>query len=413
MTPRSPALATEQEHSPACPPEVFDSAQRLFALADRLGWKGYDPHDLLLSPVFRPLPHISTFLARAVIQAGRRMGDLPRRLLGVRPHEEAKALSDFLSAAALLCRDGQDWACGYVRPLVDRLLAASVPTRHGQGWGLHFPYTSRFASVDTRSPNLYQTVNAVQALLDAHVLSDDRRLVDLALEGVRFIVEDLGYHQAGGLLWFRYWPGVDSRMVNVQALIAGALARLAGITGDAGLAALADRAAGTVVASQSPWGSWRYSEDGKANFVDGFHTGFVLQGLAEYETHRADEAVAAVREARRRGFAFFKQHLVSRDGAPLDFAGGRPTQDGQTVAQCIQTLAVCAEDEGDLRLAGRIWLRFRSSQSLRDALDTRPGWRMRWGPRYPALRWTLGPAALATAHLIHSARRPACSSASH
>ena len=392
----APAIAPVPARSPSAVAELADSARTLLRLAEALDWRSYDPYDLLLARPLRGLPRRSPLLARVAVQAGRRLGAAPRRLLGIAPHEEAKVLADFLSASVMLAEAGASWAEAYVPPLVERLLARSFPTPSGRGWGIEFPYASRFVSVPARTPNIYSVTNAVHALLDAYRITRDRRSLSAAMEGIQFIVRDLGYHERGGRVWLRYWPGSDDRIVNVQALGAGVLARAAAAWGDGSCAALAGRAAATVVAVQRRDGSWRYSEDGRADFVDGFHTGFTLQGLTEYLANRPAADATHVREALEAGLAFFRRRLVTPGGLPLDFAGGRTTTDGQTAAQCVQTLAVCGQGRPDRALALRVW------HATRIGRRRRPRAAFWLAGDYPKLRWEIGPAALATAHLVRA-----------
>lgn len=368
--------------------DLVESVRPAFELAERLRWKSHDPFDALLSPLGPPLQAASRLGARALVQAGKRSGTAFRRILRVPEHEEAKTFADFLGAAALLAGHA-DWAAASVDDLARRLRAAAV----GRGWGYAFPYASRFVNAGRDVPNLYVTTAACQALLDRHDLDGDGAALGAALDGCRFILDDLGWIEHGGRPWLRYWPESDSAVVNVQASGASLLARAARASGDDRFAHAADRAVEAVLSTQRDDGSWLYSADGRGDFVDGFHTGFTLQGLVEYAARSSDGL--DVSDAIARGFAYFEQHLLTPEGLPRGFADGKPGLDGQNVAQCIQTLVVCggpAAREPALEL----WRRF-----IRGLLtgESRPR-------SYPALRWDFGPAVLATAHLV-----PASSSA--
>jgi hypothetical protein len=328
----------------------------------------------------------SWFAARLAVQAGRRSGTAARAALRVPVHEEPKAIADFLRAASLLAAAGEPWAAAYAPALAARLRTASVPTDAGPGWGLAFPYASRFISVERGVPNLYVTTVVCQALLDYHDLAEDRVTLETALDGCRFIVDGLGSFERRGCRWLRYWRDLDTPTINVQASAASLLAR-AGARGNERLLPAADAAAATVVATQRPDGSWPYTDDGRASFVDGFHTGFTLQGLAEYAALRGSAAVPGAAEAAARGFSFFVDHLLTADGLPRGAAGGKASLDGQNVAQCVQTLVVCGRGPHDLGAAHRLW-RLCLPQLLGGGSD-----------RFPALRWTVAPATLATAYL--------------
>lgn len=363
------------------------AARRAFDTASGIDWRSHDPFDLLLSPYLGGLRQRAPFAARVFVQIGRRSGGRTRRLLRVPPHEEPKALADYLRAAVLLSSQGRAWAS----PWVDRLAGRLRAIGDTPGWGLAFPYVSRFVNAPAGTPNAYTTTSVVEALLDAALFSDDPKAPERAHTGLRFVVEELGVITHSGRRWLRYWPDNDARIVNVQALAAGLLARVDSQHGDSRLGALADDLVETVLAAQRPDGSWLYSDDPRGSFIDGFHTGFNLQGLTEYTGWRSDGTRAApVADAVRLGLRYFHERLMTPEGLPRGFSDGRVSLDTQNVAQCIQTHVLCARDARDLTAAFRLW-------SATEVAATTKG-----SARYTALRWSLGPRALATSHLLRA-----------
>jgi polysaccharide biosynthesis protein VpsJ len=325
------------------------------------------------------------------VQVGRRTGARLRRVLRVPQHEEPKALADFLRAAAMMSEAGSDWARPYVERLARRLAEARGGSPEAGGWGIGFPYVSRFVNVDTATPNAYTTICVAEALLDAAALTAADDALAAARAGCRFLLDELGSFEDGGSVWRRYWPGSDAKVLNVQAMAASFLARAATAFGDEAMAGAADVALATTIAHQRPDGSWYYSADRAGEFIDGFHTGFVLQALAECAARRLERAGAA-REALERGLAFFRSHLMSHDGLPLDFAGGKPTNDVQSVAQCVQTLVIAGDGARDTPAARHVW----------EAISRRHGSMLVPATGLGSLRWSTGPAALAAAHLVRA-----------
>src|SRR5581483_7773435 len=180
---------------------LVDAAQHAFELGADLDWKSFDPYDLLLSPLGRVVQERTWFGARLVVQAGRHSGVHVRRLLRVPPHEEAKALAEFLRASVLLTRAGADWAQDFAPELAARLLESSVATPTGRGWGLGFPYASRFVNVERGLPNLYVTVVACEALLDYHSMTGDAAALRSVEDGCGFILGGLGWFEHRGRPW--------------------------------------------------------------------------------------------------------------------------------------------------------------------------------------------------------------------
>jgi hypothetical protein len=366
-------------------PLLVETARGLFELGAALDWRSYDPYDLLLAPRAAPLPAHAPLAARALVQLGKRTGVRFRRLLRVPPHEEPKALADFLQAAAQLRRAGEGWTTEYAEVLSARLHATATRTPVGCGWGIQFPWVSRFGAMTAGEPNIYTTTVACHALLADHDTSARQLSFETALGGTRFILDGLGAFEHNGRPWLRYAAGSSSPIVNVQASSAGLFARVHRLRPDERLVEAADRAAEVVVSAQRPDGSWPYSDDDQGAFVDGFHTGFTLEGLADYVRERRAQSIAGAVAAVERGFSYFKLHLLTADGLPRGFADGRASADGQTVAQAIQTLVSCGGQD-ELDTAMYIWCSTRKGRLLE-----RP---------FPALRWTVGPFAAATASLV-------------
>jgi len=382
-------------HAGTNPREMLVSAAReAFELGQGLEWKSYDPHDLLLSPYTRRIHSWSPLAARILIQFGARSGVQLRGILRVPRHEEPKALADFLQAAVMLIRSGEEWPTAYVQDLSRRLQDHAVLSSRGRGWGVQYPWVSRFGGSPAGEPNIYTTTVACRALLDEYELTRQSASLHAAIGGVEFILGGLGTFTHRGLTWVRYTPrhSSPSRIINVQASSAALFVRVAGHGGTEELLEAADRAAKTVIESQRANGSWTYSDDPRGGFVDGFHTGFTLEGLHEYAARRKEQIVPGTARAIQKGFAYFKEHLLSQDGLPRGVSDGRVSLTGQNAAQAIQTLVTCGEVP-DRRAAMNIW----------QACSER-GWLHERG--YPALRWSIGPMVVAMAILLRAMDSP-------
>lgn len=80
---------------------------------------------------------------------------------------------------------------------------------------------------------------------------------------------------------------------------------------------VAERNLSFVVQSQNPDGSWYYSIDGARDFVDHFHTCFVMKALAKIE---ALTGSAKCTEAIERGVQYYVENLFDEDGLPKPFS---------------------------------------------------------------------------------------------
>ena len=72
-----------------------------------------------------------------------------------------------------------------------------------------------------------------------------------------------------------------------------------------------------VLASQQENGSWYYAMDGKRDFVDHFHTCFVLKALAKIEQLTR---WPLCRGAIERGISYYLKSLFDAHGLPMPFS---------------------------------------------------------------------------------------------
>jgi hypothetical protein len=81
-------------------------------------------------------------------------------------------------------------------------------------------------------------------------------------------------------------------------------------------------------------GSWKYGEWDRDNWVDNFHTGFVLVALKRIgealETQEFADSIA-------RGYAYWKEHLFLPDGTPKYYPDRTYPVDAHSVAQAVIT----------------------------------------------------------------------------
>ena len=64
---------------------------------------------------------------------------------------------------------------------------------------------------------------------------------------------------------------------------------------------------------QRPGGAWFYAEQPKYNWIDNFHTGYILSALSVYSTALQDDSFEKQLE---RGTEYFVTHFFEQDGRP-------------------------------------------------------------------------------------------------
>jgi hypothetical protein len=112
-------------------------------------------------------------------------------------------------------------------------------------------------------------------------------------------------------------PDAPSGVINASAYRACLLTQAAHHFSDSRYREAAERNLNFVLASQNEDGSWYYALDGERDFVDHFHTCFVLKALAKIEQLTECGRCSAAIE---RGVAYYVESLFDADGLPMPFS---------------------------------------------------------------------------------------------
>jgi hypothetical protein len=378
--------------------------RRLEAWGHARRWTGSDPYEglnatRLVGPLAsRPLGQ------RLVIQTVKRCPVDLRPILGIPSGRNAAAVACVVSAYAhggFLPADVSRRRLHAALDVLDSLRC----DRYAGGWGYHFAFRSRSHLCSAGTPNTIATAFAGLALLDAHAATAAPAAPRAARAAGAFFLEhvpQVGDHHAA---CFGYLPGDRTPIHNANMLAASLLARLAATGGrDAPeFGAAARRAVRWTVARQRPDGSWPYGERRNLGWVDGFHTGYVLDALRAC----ADEGLGeGSEEAWRRGLAFYRRALLA-DGTPRYSTASVYPLDAQSAAQAIQTLSIAARRlPGCLDHAWAVYDFARARMWRRDGLPVFQRRRM-WANRAPHVRWVVAPTVLALTQLLHAESAPA------
>jgi hypothetical protein len=109
------------------------------------------------------------------------------------------------------------------------------------------------------------------------------------------------------------------------------------------------------VARQAADGSWPYSEEANGRWIDGFHTGFVLEGLSRVARATDDEALLRALE---HGVRYYVAQLFGPRGEPKYYPQRAYPLDGLSAAQGVETLHNALGGEPARAVPGQLdWIR--------------------------------------------------------
>ncbi|WP_404425535.1 hypothetical protein [Thalassospira australica] len=290
----------------------------LIAVRDRVlagivhaDFAGTDPFDGLESRMFRATGLGRFRMARlAWLQAIKRGPRLLRHIAMIPALQNPKTLALLLGAAdgVRLCN------------VAGRL--CQMQNKDG-GWGYPFAWQARAFYVPHGASNAIVTSFAVDGLMAGGMASSDPVL-----------------QRAAGFLrglwrngYFAYVGQGDGEIHNASLWGAWALHRI-----DPGNE-ISRKAVAQVLAAQRSDGAWEYGTRSHHRFVDGFHTGYILDVLDRFRT----SGMVGLDDAIMRGYAFYRAECFDVNGRPRSFAGRDRYVDCHAVAQAIATL--CRFDE--------------------------------------------------------------------
>lgn len=188
------------------------------------------------------------------------------------------------------------------------------------GWGYPFSWQTRRGCVPAGTPLITSVPYVYEAFSQVYALDKDPkwfRIMHSIAEHAFQCYRDL--ETAPGAASCAYTPAADDPggVINASAYRAFLLTRAGLELSEPRYLEVAGRNVNFVLAAQNADGSWYYATDGQFDFVDHFHTCFVLKALAKIE---GLTGCSRCREAIARGVAYYVQTLFDAEGLPLPFS---------------------------------------------------------------------------------------------
>lgn len=311
-------------------------------------WVGYDPYDALNSPLARTLPFKNKFARTVLTQLVKRNAFNLRPILGIdkRPNPKGIALairalllqSEMASEKGLLQSDktvGTEEILDEDLSFLMRQLTALRSQNYAEAcWGYNFDWQSRVFFAPRNTPNMVCTVFAAQAYLDWYERTRDIAVLEIAKSGCRFLLDRLNRSSGADGECFSYTPLDHSRVHNVNMLGAELLARTFASTGIDEYREAALRATRYTLSRQRHDGSWLYGEDESQDWIDSFHTGFILVSLKHLIEFLEVPSWQAALDA---GYGFYEKRFFLADGTPGYYHDQLHPHDVHSAAQGIIT----------------------------------------------------------------------------
>ncbi len=302
---------------------LIDIRDRVLARMVADGFAGADPFDGLESALFRASGLGRFRLARLTwLQAIKRGPEGLRKVVRIPKMVNPKTL-------ALLGGAAQGVVLCDVR---SRLLELQNPDG---GWGYPFEWQARAFYATRHQSNAIVTSFVVDALLQSGMQKDHPALVHTA----RFVE---------GKLWregyFAYFDHSKVEIHNASLWAAFVLYRIIGPNDKT------TQAVERMIAAQKADGSWAYGTRSHHRFVDGFHTGYVLDLLDRLRASGMD-GLNGLDKAIACGWQFYRAACFDNKDLPRSDAGRDGFLDAHAVAQAKASLCRFGDRDGAIRVS--------------------------------------------------------------
>ena len=185
-------------------------------------------------------------------------------------------------------------------------------------WGYPFDWVWRRGISQKETPLITTTPYAYEAFLQMQRLHPDeekKRVIESIIRHARNDIIDFKYSETANTC--SYSPKDEGGVVNASSYRSVVLVSGAKYFGDDGLMEIANKNINFILEAQNADGSWPYAKDGERDFVDHFHTCFVMKGLAKVYQFTGD---GRIRTALERGLDYYLKNLFSEDGMPRPFS---------------------------------------------------------------------------------------------
>ncbi|MBV8376390.1 MAG: hypothetical protein JO279_05235 [Verrucomicrobia bacterium] len=207
-------------------------------------------------------------------------------------------------------------------------------------WGYPFDWVTRSGTMKRQTPLITTTPYAYEAFFQVYQLDPQDKW--------KVILASIARHATSDIKDFRtsetasscsYNPFDGGGVINAAAYRAFLLTSASKLFSNDEYWGVAERNLNFVLESQNSDGSWYYAVDGVRDFVDHFHTCFVMKALAKVH---ALTGHAACFEALSRGVRYYLGNLFDPEGLPRPFSKApRLTVYKRELYDCAECVNLC------------------------------------------------------------------------
>ncbi len=185
-------------------------------------------------------------------------------------------------------------------------------------WGYPFDWVTRNGTVPSGTPLITTTPYAYEAFLSVYQIDKNEKWLKIMRSIADHALHDIqDFEISANSTSCSYSPNGEGGVINASAYRAFLLTRASIDFSEERYWQVAERNLNFVLQSQQQNGSWYYSTEGSRDFVDHFHTCFVLKALTKIEKLTGHKGC---RGAIEKGVKYYVENLFDENGLPKPFA---------------------------------------------------------------------------------------------
>jgi hypothetical protein len=185
-------------------------------------------------------------------------------------------------------------------------------------WGYPFDWVTRNGTIPTGTPLITTTPYVYEAFSYVQQLEPRDEWRETLRSIASHAAEDFRDFEIGpDMATCSYTPSDQGGVINASAYRAFLLTKASRDFSEPRYWDLAQRNINFVLQYQRPDGSWYYSIEGERDFIDHFHTCFILKALAKIVHLTGHDGCS---QAIQKGLLFYQERLFEYGGLPKPFA---------------------------------------------------------------------------------------------
>jgi Prenyltransferase and squalene oxidase repeat len=223
---------------------------------------------------------------------------------------------------------------------LEELQKSRCPGFEGHCWGYPYDWVTRNGTINAQTPLITSTPYAYEAFLHVHAIDGRKEWKDAMASIAHHAFRDIkDFQTSGKASSCSYTPFDKGGVINAAAYRAFLLTSASQLFSNEDYWKTAERNLNFVLENQNPDGSWFYAVDGVRDFVDHYHTCFVMKALGKI--HSLTDHAATL-ECLEKGVSYYLDNLFDTDGLPKPFSRApRLTVYKRELYDCAECINLC------------------------------------------------------------------------